>query len=445
MRRLILLAAVAAFLSPRSNLAGADASRTAPDGWRQHAPRDEIAPRFWVELPKVKAASRAYGLGLAGRGDEAVDGRWLRAVRVTSGKYYVFRAEYRVRRVAAPPRSILARVLWLDARGAQLGEAEYPLTRPGRDQNGWTLVTGTYQAPPKAAQAQLELHLRWTAAGEVVWRGADLTPTAPPAPRRVRLAAVNHRPQGSKSPQENLEQFGRLIDEAGRRRADIVCLPEGITVVGSNKSYADVAEPIPGPSTRFLGAKARKHRLYVVAGLYERDGRAIYNTSVLLGRDGALVGKYRKVCLPREEIDGGITPGKDYPVFDTDFGRVGMMICWDVHFPEVARELAARGAEVILMPIWGGNETLARARAIENQLYLVTSGYDFRTRIYGKDGKPLATAGKDPEVLVTDVDLNERLLWPWLGDWRARIWREAPARTEQAVEPAKAANLPGRR
>jgi predicted amidohydrolase len=99
-----------------------------------------------------------------------------------------------------------------------------------------------------------------------------------------------------------------------------------------------------------------------------------------------------------------------------------------VHFPEVARELAARGAEVILMPIWGGNETLARARAIENQLYLVASGYDFKTAIYNRAGQPVAVAEKDPLVIVTEVDLNERLVWPWLGEWRARIWREGPPR-----------------
>jgi predicted amidohydrolase len=403
--------------------AGAAAPRSGPDGWHGYAARAEISPRFWVET-----GAGAYGLGLAGQGNEAVDVRWVRDVAAAAGQYYVFRASYRMKRVATPARSVLARVLWFDAAGKQLGQAEYPITRPQADDDGATVVTGTYQAPPRTKHARLELHLRWAPEAEVVWRGADLRPTDPPRPRVVRLAAVNHWPRGTRAPQDNLEQFARLIAEAARQKADIVCLPEGITAVGTGKKYADVAEAIPGPSTAFLGEHARKHRLYVVAGLYERAGRVVYNTSVLLGRDGRLVGKYRKVCLPREEIDGGMTPGHDYPVFDTDFGRVGMMICWDVSFPEVARALAARGAEVILMPIAGGNETLARARAIENQLYLVASGYDFKTAIYNKAGEPLAAADRDPAVLVTEVDLNDRLLWPWLGDWRARIWREGPAR-----------------
>jgi predicted amidohydrolase len=402
----------------------ADDAATGPDGWHGYAARPEIAPRFWVEQPGDR-------LAMAGRGDDAVDGRWLRRVPVTAGKYYAFSAEYRDRNVPAPERSVLARVLWFDAASKQIGTAEYPATSPFLRIDGSAIVTSTYRAPATATEAQLELHLRWAGKGEVVWSKVGLRETKPPAPRKVRLAAVNHRPRGGKSPADNLAQFLPLIEEAARQKADVVCLPEGVTVAGTNKTYAEVAEPVPGPSTRLLGEAARKHHLYIAAGIYERDGSAIYNTCVLLGRDGKLVGRYHKVCLPREEIDGGLTPGNHYPVFDTDFGRVGLMICWDVHFPEVARELAARRAEVILMPIWGGNETLARARAIENQLYLVASGYDFRTAIYDKAGQPLVTADKDPSVIVTEVDLNERLLWPWLGDWRSRIWREGPARINQ--------------
>jgi predicted amidohydrolase len=90
--------------------------------------------------------------------------------------------------------------------------------------------------------------------------------------------------------------------------------------------------------------------------------------------------------------------------------------------------MAARGAEVLFLPIWGGNELLAQARAVENQVYVVASGYDFRTGIFDPTGRRVADASADPEVIVAEADLNERRLWPWLGEWRARIWREGPPR-----------------
>jgi predicted amidohydrolase len=412
-------------------LALADETAPAPDGWKPQIVRDEIAPRFWVQYPKQKEASAEYELGMSGRGSEVLDGRWVRRQPVVAGKHYVFHAEFQSKQVATPARSILARVLWFDAKGKRIGEAEFPYANRQAEKDGWTTLSADYQVPPAATEAQLELHLRWTPNGTVLWRKISLAETKPAGSRKVRLAAVNHRPRGTSSSKENLGQFAKLIDEAALQKADIVCLPEGITQVGTKYQYADVAEPIPGPSTRVLGQEAKKHHLYIVAGLYERAGKAIYNTSVLIGRDGELVGKYRKVCLPREEIDGGLTPGDEYPVFDTDFGRVAMMICWDVSYPEVARELAAKGAEVILMPIAGGNEILVRARAIENQLHLVASGYDVPTAIYNRAGDALAKANKDPEVIVSEVDLNARQIWYWLGDWRSRIWREGPPRLQE--------------
>jgi predicted amidohydrolase len=93
----------------------------------------------------------------------------------------------------------------------------------------------------------------------------------------------------------------------------------------------------------------------------------------------------------------------------------------------VARALAARGAEVLFLPIWGGEETLVQARAIENQVHVVASGYDFRSGIFDRNGTRIADAKGDPEVLVATVDLAEPTIWPWLGNWRARIPREAPA------------------
>jgi predicted amidohydrolase len=307
---------------------------------------------------------------------------------------------------------------------------EYPVPVGAGGGEGWTRLAGVYRAPESATGARLELHLRWTAHGEVLWRDADLSKADPPPPRRVRLAAVNHRPEGTRSPEENRQIFGRLVEEAAGRGADLVVLPEGVTLVGNGLTYEEAAEPVPGPTTRVLGDLARRLEIWVAAGLYEREGTRVYNTAVLMGRDGTLAGRYRKMSLPDEEIEGGLTPGDATPVFETDFGRVGLMICWDSSYPEVARALAARGAEVLLLPIWGGEETLVRARAIENQVYVVASGYDFRTGIIDRRGERIATAREDPEVVVAEVDLNERTLWPWIRDWGARIWREAPAWAE---------------
>lgn len=130
-----------------------------------------------------------------------------------------------------------------------------------------------------------------------------------------------------------------------------------------------------GPSTDYFGTLAKQHDLYIVAGLLEREEHRVYNVAVLIGPDGTVVGKYRKVALPRTEIDAGVVAGDDYPVFDTRFGKVGMMVCYDGFYPEVARELSNRGAEVIAFPVWGCNPLLASARACENHVFVVSSTY----------------------------------------------------------------------
>jgi predicted amidohydrolase len=246
---------------------------------------------------------------------------------------------------------------------------------------------------------------------------------------------VFHRPQNTKSAAESVEQFCRLVEAHAAEKPDVVCLPEGVTVVGTGKTYADVAEPIPGPTTERLGALARKVNAYVVAGIIERDGTTLYNTAVLLGRDGAFAGKYRKTHLPREEVEGGLTPGDAYPTFRTDFGTVGLMVCWDVQFPEPARALALQGAEILLLPIWGGSEVLAQARAIENSVFLVSSSYDMKTFVVDPAGKVLAEATKDRPVVVAEIRLDRPLLQPWIGDMKTRTWKER--RPDIPVEPRR--------
>jgi predicted amidohydrolase len=202
-----------------------------------------------------------------------------------------------------------------------------------------------------------------------------------------------------------------------------------ITRVGTDASLADVAEPIPGPATQRVGDAARRNGLWVVAGLTERAGDVVYNTAALLDRQGRLAGTYRKTHLPREEWKKGVRPGDEYPVFDTDFGRVAIQICYDWFFPEPTAIFALKGAEIVFAPTWGNTlpdqdgiahgETVFRVRARDNGVYMVPSVYSGSSLVIDPMGRVLASnAGRDG-VFWAEVDLSRRECLEWVGHWRS--------------------------
>lgn len=392
-----------------------------PAGWHTWAARSEIAPRTFIDLVQYRHAPGS--LAISGNSNAAAYGGWEYTVAgVEAGKWYRFRAFYRAMGLTDERLQIVSRLDWTKPDGTRAGQPDYAyLTEPAGE---WTEVKLDAPAPEGSASVKLQLYLQNAPYATAWWDEISFDQIATPAARPVRVAAVNLRPQDTRSAQESVRQFLETIQRAVPPGTDVILLPEGITVVGTGKHYADVAETVPGPTTQRLGEVAREKKAYIAAGIYEREGTAIYNTAVLVDRAGNLIGKYRKVYLPREEIEGGLTPGSDYPVFRTDFGKVGMMICYDLQYADPARALALRGAEMILMPIWGGFEALGKARAIENRVFLVSSGYDYPTYIMDPNGELLAIAKEQGTAAAATVDLNRRYVDSWLGDMRGRFMKE---------------------
>jgi predicted amidohydrolase len=393
-----------------------------PEGWTVWSHRAATAPGAYVD--RVHSLGEAGSLALSGNSNPAVHGGWERRIEgIRPGAWYRFQASYRAENVTAENWQIVARLDWRSAGGKRAGQPDYAAR--ARREGSWTRLSLDAPAPAGSAAVTIQLYLSNAPSGAVWWDEISLQPVPDPGPRNITIAAINLRPSGTGSAAESVRRFAETVERTVTGPADLILLPEGISVVGTGKSYADVAEPVPGgPTLVRLGEIARRHRSYVAAGIYEKEGQTIYNTAVLLDREGRFAGKYRKVYLPREEIEAGITPGSHYPVFRTDFGTVGMMICYDVFFADPARWLAAAGAEVILLPIWGGDETLAKARAIENKVFLVASGYDHPTYIMDPDGERLSQASQRGSAAIATLDLNRRYLDPFLGEMRTRRMKE---------------------
>ena len=267
----------------------------------------------------------------------------------------------------------------------------------------------------------------------------------------------------------NLDRALEGIAEAAGRGARIVCLPELFRTQyfcqEESSDHFDLAEPVPGPTTEALAASAERHGVVVVGSVFERREAGIYhNTAVVLDADGRLLGRYRKMHIPDDPLyyeKFYFTPGDlGFPVFETRYGRIATLVCWDQWFPEAARLAALGGAEFVIYPTaigwhpgekrdWGERQASAwrlvqQAHAVANGVFVAAvnrtgtempldrspsrpvdyRGLEFWGRSFVADplGGIVSEAGSGEEILIASCDRNEiertRRDWPFLRDRR---------------------------
>lgn len=229
---------------------------------------------------------------------------------------------------------------------------------------------------------------------------------------------------------KNLEKVLTVIAKAKLQNADLIVLPETFMAkisLENGGSYADIAEPLDGPFVTAIADAAKHHGMFVACGVYETkpdDHKRSYNTVVLIDDSGKLIHSYRKTHLydafSYSESANIVAGENGFDPVQTRFGKIGLLVCYELRFPEISRSLALKGADIILVPTaWVAGAmkeehllTLAKSRAIENTVFLCVADqvgniYAGRSVIYNPMGVTVASLGEDEGLIYAEIDLEK--------------------------------------
>ena len=224
---------------------------------------------------------------------------------------------------------------------------------------------------------------------------------------------------------ERIERTLERMEEAAAYDPDIVCLSEVFAHTGlpNRPPVSEIAEELPGPVIRPFLDFARRHNCYVICPMYTKKGGHVYNAAVLIDRKGKIVGEYDKIHPTEGEIDGGISPGPiDPPVFDTDFGRIGMMICFDANWPDKWKRLKEKGAEIVFWPSAFAGGDMINALALMNGYYIVSCTRYQPARLVDITGKDLFANGRLQPWFCAPVNLDRKIFhWDFQAEKFSKI------------------------
>ena len=292
--------------------------------------------------------------------------------------------------------------IWRDAAGTELSK-------------GYLHSGEQFASPACAAKLILEILLRGKGEGSFELNEIDLHEEGPYQSRNVKVCAVAYEMLNKELVtlpfEENVALNLREIDAVAHLNPDVVVLNECTFQTSEDTSVTRSATPnrLDDVHVQALCAKAKELNSYIVTSLRTiDDDDVLHNTAILIDRQGVIQGIAHKTHLTIGEKERGMELGEELPVFETDFGTVGMLVCWDHFFPEAVRTLALKGAEMIFVPTHGFRLDRAATRASENGVYLVTAHIrGDSTVILDPDGNVVAD-GTNGDYAFAKIDLNKK-------------------------------------
>ena len=395
-----------------------------PSQWEPWSARAELMPKCVESAPYWTVSST---------GQPSCHGGWdVDWHHIAPGRWYRVAVTARPSGVPRVRDSVHAELIWWNKNGKR---ADWAHVRFERAENGVLEFAQDMQAPADAVYATLRLMLRWTDRGEVVWCDPRLTAIDPPGPRKLTAAIATGKFPGE-SIEKNVAFAKELIAGAADAGARVVCLPECVTTWRTKGLPNEGARPIPGPESDALCEEAGRRKIDVVGSMYELNGKLIHNTGLYIDAGEGIIGKYRKVHLAVGERWKGITPGSEFPVFQTRYGKVGMLICYDSVMGEGHRILAEKGAEVLFMPIMGDPRAVGDAaeenwrrimqvRALDNHVWFVVCQNVGKWGLIARpDGRIVAEVDPATGMAIAKLDLGYRFKSRIGSDFRNRVWGE---------------------
>ena len=382
------------------------------DKWYNFHPENLLQPEFkFGEAVSITLPKEEYSLG-----------KWICDVNIIANKTYKLKVKATT---SLTPLDVWVVFSTHKSDGSmQLREHAEKVT----EKDGSIFFEATVETDKDTASLKLELWIKGSNAS-VDFSDISLTEHPPLTERRVSICTTYIDPYLSKPTtlEVNLQNILTALDNTAKHQPDIVLLSEGMYHRAVREvDRAEFSEDENGDVCKKIAQKASELNSYVIYNFSEKVNNYYYNTSLLFNRKGEIVGKYRKTHLTMSELEDGIVAGNELPIFETDFGKIGMITCWDQYFTEAAKILSQKGAEIIFIPTAGEGGCKSFARAMDNGVYVVVSGVNgpvngedtngwLPSRIISPLGNVLAQTGTHLASAHNVIDLNKKEKGFWLS------------------------------